>query len=103
MLTHPTIDQLRALKLDGMADAFTELQAQDRAKDLDHAEWLALLLDREAANRDTKRFQSRLRSAKLRHGQASVEEVPRREPRSAIEKLSGPTNAEYEWIGAKIG
>ena len=45
MLTHPTIDQLRALKLDGMADAFTELQAQDRAKDLDHAEWLALLLD----------------------------------------------------------
>ena len=42
MLTHPTIDQLRALKLDGMADAFTELQSQDRAKDLDHAEWLAL-------------------------------------------------------------
>ena len=44
MLTHPTIDQLRALKLDGMADAFVDLQAQDRAKDLDHAEWLALEL-----------------------------------------------------------
>ena len=29
MLTHPTLDQLRALKLDGMADAFVELQAQD--------------------------------------------------------------------------
>ena len=43
MLTHPTIDQLRALKLDGMADAFTELQSQDRAKDLDHAEWLDAL------------------------------------------------------------
>ena len=53
MLTHPTIDRLRALKLDGMADAFVNLQAQDRAKDLDHAEWLALLLDREAANRNT--------------------------------------------------
>src|ERR1035437_99180 len=52
MLTHPTIDQLRALKLDGMADAFGDLQAQDRAKDLDHAEWLALLLDREVANGD---------------------------------------------------
>ena len=24
MLTHPTLDQLRALKLDGMADAFIE-------------------------------------------------------------------------------
>ena len=44
MLTHPTIDQLRALKLEGMADAFAELQSQDGAKDLDHAEWLALLL-----------------------------------------------------------
>ena len=75
MLTHPTIDQLRTLKLDGMADAFTELQSQDSAKDLDHAEWLALLLDREAATRNTRRFQSRLRSAKLRHGQASVEDV----------------------------
>ena len=53
MLTHPTLDQLRALKLDGMADAFVELQAQDHAKDLAHAEWLALLLDREAAHRNT--------------------------------------------------
>ena len=31
MLTHPTLDQLRALKLDGMADAFIELQQQDMA------------------------------------------------------------------------
>ncbi len=62
MLTHPTIDQLRALRLDGMADAFVELQAQDHAPGSDHAEWLALLLDREAANRGTKRFQSRLRT-----------------------------------------
>ena len=45
------IDQLRTLKLDGMADAFIELQAQDKARDLAHAEWLALLLDREAASR----------------------------------------------------
>ncbi len=42
MLTHPTIDQLRALRLDGMADAFIELQTQDHAKDLGPAEWLAL-------------------------------------------------------------
>ena len=38
MLTHPTLDQLRALRLDGMADAFVELQSQDRAKDLAPAE-----------------------------------------------------------------
>jgi len=50
MLTHPTIDQLRALRLDGMAEAFVELQSQDAARDLAPAEWLALLLDREAAH-----------------------------------------------------
>ena len=54
MLTHPTIDQLRALRLDGMADAFIELQTQDHAKDLGPAEWLALMLDREAAHRGTQ-------------------------------------------------
>jgi DNA replication protein DnaC len=97
MLTHPTIDQLRALKLDGMADAFTELQAQDRAKDLDHAEWLALLLDREAANRNTKRFQSRLRSAKLRHGQASVEDVDYRTARR-LDKVLFQQLATGRWI-----
>ena len=31
MLTHPTLDTLRALKPDGMAEAFTELQTQDGA------------------------------------------------------------------------
>ena len=75
MLTHPTIDQLRALRLDGMAEAFVELQSQDAARDLAPAEWLALLLDREAAYRGTQRFKSRLRNAKLRHGQASIEDV----------------------------
>ena len=29
MLSHPTLDQLRALKLDGMAQAFVELEAQE--------------------------------------------------------------------------
>src|SRR5215472_9399811 len=75
MLTHPTLDQLRALRLDGMVQAFIELEAQEAARDLAHAEWLALLLDREAANRNTRRFQIRLRSARLRHAQAVIEDV----------------------------
>jgi hypothetical protein len=60
MLTHPTLDQLRALKLDGMAQAFVELEAQEEVRNLTHAEWFALLLDREVANRNTRRFQTRL-------------------------------------------
>jgi hypothetical protein len=46
MLTHPTIDQLRALRLDGMT------------RDLAPAKWLALLLDREAAHCGTQRFKA---------------------------------------------
>jgi DNA replication protein DnaC len=65
MLIHPTLDQLKALKLDGMAEAFVELQSQSQAAELGHAEWLALLLDREFANRNTRRFHVRLRLARL--------------------------------------
>jgi DNA replication protein DnaC len=97
MLTHPTIDQLRTLKLDGMADAFIELQAQDKARDLAHAEWLALLLDREAASRSTRRFQTRLRAARLRHSQASIEDIAGANSTLITSQL--PVEAWHEVIG----
>src|ERR1700720_4140920 len=97
MLTHPTIDQLRALRLDGMADAFIELPTQDHAKDLGPAEWLALMLDREAAHRGTQRFKSRLRHAKLRHGQASIEDVDYRTSRR-LDKALFQQLATSRWV-----
>jgi DNA replication protein DnaC len=97
MLTHPTIDQLRTLKLDGMADAFIELQAQDTARDLAHAEWLALLLDREAASRSTRRFQTRLRAARLHHSQASIENIDYRVARR-LDKALFQQIATCRWI-----
>jgi DNA replication protein DnaC len=97
MLTHPTLDQLRELKLDGMAEAFAELAQQDAARDLGHAEWLALLIDREATSRNSKRFQSRLKAAHLRHGQASVEDVDYRTPRK-LDKALFQQLATGRWI-----
>lgn len=97
MLDHPTHDQLRALKLDGMADAFAELQARDEANDLSHAEWLGLLIDREASNRSTKKFQSRMRAAKLRHVGASIEDVDYRTPRK-LDKALFKQLATGKWI-----
>ena len=97
MLTHPTLEQMRALKLDGMVEAFIELEAQDRAKDLSHAEWLALLLDRETASRSTRRFQVRLKSARLRHSQASVEDVDYRASRR-LDKALFQQLATCRWI-----
>ncbi|KAB2910167.1 MAG: AAA family ATPase [Hyphomicrobiaceae bacterium] len=100
MLTHPTIDQLRALSLDGMADAFIELETQDTSRDLSHAEWLALLLDREAARRSTRRFETRLRAARLRHGQASIEDVDYRASRK-LDKALFQQLATCRWIADK--
>jgi DNA replication protein DnaC len=97
MLKHPAIDQLRALKLDGMADAFVELETQDRSKELSHAEWLALLVDREAANRSTSRLRSRLKAARLRHGQACIEDVDYRAQRR-LDKALFQSLATCRWI-----
>ncbi len=55
MLSHPTLDQLKNLKLHGMARAFAEFGDNLQAGELDHAQWLALLLDREQAERDDRR------------------------------------------------
>lgn len=97
MLTHPTLDQLRALKLDGMVQAFIELEAQEDVRNLAHAEWLALLLDREAADRNTRRFQTRLRTARLRHSQAAIEDVDYRTPRR-LDKALFQQLATSRWV-----
>ena len=100
MLIHPTLDQLRALKLDGMAQAFLELEAQEESRNLAHPEWLALLLDREAASRNTKRFQSRRRVARLRHSQAAIEDVDFRTPRR-LDKALFQQLATSRWIAER--
>ena len=98
MLTHPTLDQLNALGLQGMApthaagphgdpgQAFTELNDSDQTAGLRHAEWLALLLDHEAVHRHDKRLGARLRSARLRH-QACPEDIDYRAPRGLDRRL----------------
>jgi hypothetical protein len=51
LLTHPTLDLLCQLGLNGMAKAFGEIEASSEATTLTHPEWLALLLDQEASYR----------------------------------------------------
>ena len=80
MLTHPTLDKLHQLGLAGMARAFTELEANAQSAELSHAEWLGVLLDREATERYQHRLRAGLRYARLRH-QASVEDVDYRAAR----------------------
>ena len=74
MLAHPTLDQLNALGLYGLAKGFKELETKAEARSLDHAEWLGLLLEYEMTLRRQKQFETRARVARLRHP-ASVEDV----------------------------
>lgn len=97
MLTHPTLEQMHDLGLRGMARAFQELQANPEAGELTHADWLALLLDREAAERCDRRLKTRLRKARLRHAQACIEDVDYRTPRGLDRQLF-LTLANCRWI-----
>ena len=100
MLDHPTLHHLKGLRLDGMAEAFAELQMQDAAADLSHAEWLGLLVDREVASRETKRFEARMRTARLRHVGASPEDVDYR-ARRGLDKSLFQSLLTGRWIADK--
>ncbi len=100
MLPHPTLDQLRELRLTGMAQAFAEMQDNPQAEHLGHGEWLALLLDREAAERHGRRLQYRLRNARLRHSQATIEDVDYRAPRH-LDRALFKQLATGKWIAEK--
>jgi len=119
VLTHPTLDQLNQLGLLGMAAAFDALADADVAG-LSHAEWLALLLEREISYRHDKRLAARLRYARLRH-HAAVEDVDYRTvrglDRALFQKLSdgqwiddhdnlilcGPTGVGKSWLASALG
>ncbi|MDX8450900.1 IS21-like element helper ATPase IstB [Mesorhizobium captivum] len=96
MLTNPTVDMLRELGLTGMASAYQELEAQTEVKSLEHGEWLALLLEREATLRRQKRFEARARAAKLRHD-AQIENVDFRAVRGLDRNLFTKLTA-CDWV-----
>jgi len=100
MLTHPTLDQMTALGLTGMADAWKALAEQDPGQALDRNEWLGLMLDREATARADKRFANRLRNAKMRFPNACIEDVSFAASRG-IDRRQVLALAQGEWIKAK--
>ena len=97
MLIHPTLDQLRALRLDGMAKAMEEQLQMSDIEDLRFEDRLALLLDRESTERASRRLRTRLRKAKLRQGYACVEDVDYRTRRGLDKGLfMSLTSCEWE-------
>lgn len=97
MLAHPTSDRLIALGLSGMAKALDDQGRTPACEVMTFEERLGLLVDREAAERDTRRLATRLKFAALRHA-ASVEDADLRTPRG-LDRAVFAHLADGGWIG----
>jgi len=120
MLAHPTHERLIALGLAGMAKAFEEQRHSPDLAALSFEERVAILADREAAERDTKRLTARLKFAALRQD-ACVEDIDLRTPRGIDRTLlarlvagdwidrrqncliTGPTGVGKSWLACALG
>ena len=74
MLNHPTLDQLKAMRLTGMAQAFEEQLHDSNVDALSFDDRLAFLVDREHTLRTNRQLTNRLRRAKLKL-QATLEDL----------------------------
>ncbi len=100
MLSNPTIDKLRELKLHGMIKAFEEQSASTEYNDLSFEERLGLLVDREYTERENRRLSSRLKQAKLRHA-ACMEDIDYRHKRS-LDKSLMTSLFTCQWLKNKL-
>ena len=75
MLTAPTTDKLKALRLDAMAAAWAAQQQEAALSQLSFDERFGLLVDAEWLARENKRLARALREAKLKLGQACLEAI----------------------------
>lgn len=96
MLTHPTHDRLVTLGLTGMAKALEEQRRQPDIEALSFEERLAMLVDREAIERENKKLGSRLKFAGLRQT-AVVEDTDMKVARG-LDKALFAKLAAGDWI-----
>src|SRR5205085_6117940 len=120
MLMHPTHDRLIALGLTGMAKALEEQRRQPDIAALAFEERIAMMIEREALDRENKRLTTRLKFACLRQS-AIVEDVDMKAPRgldkALFHKLAagdwidrhqnliviGPTGVGKSWLACALG
>lgn len=120
MLTHPTLDKLRQMKLAGMEAGLREQLGDGSIGELSFEERLGLLVDREMQERENRRFTARLRQARLRQS-ACLEDIDYRAQRGIDRTLlkalgtgkwlrdrlnvmiTGPTGAGKSYLACALG
>jgi DNA replication protein DnaC len=75
MLTEPTMEKLKAMRLEGMIAAWQEQLQNAKTQALAFDERLAMLVEAEWTHRENARFKRALRDAKLKIAQACVEDI----------------------------
>lgn len=95
MLSNPTLDRLRELKLTGMVEAFHE-QLSKPMPDLDFESRLVMLIDREYYLRENRRLKRRLTFARLQQ-QACIEDIDYT-PDRKLDKGKISELARLQWV-----
>lgn len=121
MINEPTIEKLHAMKLYTMASAWSAQQQSPKLQELGFDERLAMLVDAEANARDNKRLGKLLYDAKLRIGNACMEDVdlnPKRDIDKALFRqlqtgrwiaehqnvlITGATGVGKSYLGCALG
>ena len=97
MMVQQTLTQLRAMKLDGMALGLEEQLTLPSTGNLSFEDRVGLLVECELAHRTSRRLKRLLHKARLKHTQASLEDLDTRSSRGIDAKLLASL-AHGEWI-----
>lgn len=121
MLRNQTMEKLRALRLEGMAEALEEQRRQSGITELDFEERLGLLVERQWLWKTNRALAARLKKAQLKIPNACLEDINYRHPRglkrAQIEQLrasswvqdhrnciiTGPTGIGKSYLACALG
>src|SRR4029077_20706312 len=97
MLNQQTIEKLYAMRMRGMADAFTQQQEEPQATQLSFEERFALLVDRQWTWRQNRILERRLREARLQ-GPACIEDIDFRAARGLDKQVVRSLIHDSDWV-----
>ena len=97
MLKEPTMEKLKALRLDAMAAAWVAQQEKPDLGGLSFEERLGLLVDAEWLHRENKRLATALRDARLRLANACIEDIDY-SPKRELDKAQVRQLATCRWV-----